>query len=1140
MSPKNLVLPLLATGLALSLSLSAVAQAVSPPTDAQTLARYDKNKNGRLDADELAAKQADDAKAAAAVSTDPSTSGGEVVEMSPFQVSSDNKGYYASNTMSGTRINSKLEDLGASISVVTKQQMQDFAVLDLNDVFLYEANTEGTGNYTDVSIDRNGVVADNVAANPNNANRIRGIGPANQALGNFQLSGRAPIDPLLDIDGVEISRGPNSNLFGLGSGSGTVNFVPSRANVNRESTTVDLRINDLGGYRTALVFNRPVLKGKLAVRGSIAYQDDEFVRQPSFDRSTRYGGMVTYKPFKNTTLYASYQRYEDYARRPNAILPRDAVTYWQQQGRPTWDPSTWTVTRNGVKTVVPFNSNQGTETTLLGPGLESGGTGLAARPSIFVDRYGVVDLWMIGRQSGIPAPTTANPNPIPTPDFQAGNPRFVESQPAPRVGPLAPTVVSITDRSIYDWTDANIAAANWSKDQVNTFTAELEQVFFSTPRHLLAAQLGWLREDAKRYTRSFIGTSGESPMVVYVDVNEKLLDGRPNPFFLRPYVNALEPSIFRAPQIRDTYKAQLAYKLNFAQNKGWTRWLGDHAFLGYTEYKDTDSANYRFRDVIVDNHAWLAAGVNRQGPTVARAYYRYYLGDNQGQNIEYGSPAWDRLSGTRNLTWYNAATQQWVNEPSTIGEAFAPGTSHSENIIKTFGAVTQNFFLEGRLVTTFGLRKDSNFNRNFASTTLLADGISPDYSSDDTSPNDWFRRDGRTKTAGAVVKPFLGWRAIDSRADSGTGFTRYAADFLRGLNFHYNHADSFIPATIAQNLNLVLLPNPSSVGKDYGVSFNLSRKLFARLNIYETKQVNSRTGDAGVIATRAGRLDFAFGGNNDQFNLQRQATAWVTAANPSFTTDQVTTEVAKIMEVPVDRLAQMNAYPIAETSDVVSKGKELEITYNATRFWTAKMTAAEQQVIETNVTPGIQEYIDARMPNWTKVIDPRTNTPWFTTRYGSAGTASDFLNLNVIGPYKLLRATEGKNRPQIRQWRFNALSNFQLAGVTENKWLRRMSVSTALRWESKGSIGYYTYDNDPNAYDPNHVIYDKSHTYLDLGLSYNSKILHDKVGLRVQLNVRNVGENGRLQPVGALPNGQPHSFRIIDPQQFILTTTFTL
>ena len=55
-------------------------------------------------------------------------------KLSPFEVMSDTKGYYSSNTMSGTRFNSKLEDLGSSITVVTKQQMEDTAVLDLNEL----------------------------------------------------------------------------------------------------------------------------------------------------------------------------------------------------------------------------------------------------------------------------------------------------------------------------------------------------------------------------------------------------------------------------------------------------------------------------------------------------------------------------------------------------------------------------------------------------------------------------------------------------------------------------------------------------------------------------------------------------------------------------------------------------------------------------------------------------------------------------------------------------------------------------------------------------------------------------------------------------------------------------------------------
>jgi hypothetical protein len=231
---------------------------------------------------------------------------------------------------------------------------------------------------------------------------------------------------------------------------------------------------------------------------------------------------------------------------------------------------------------------------------------------------------------------------------------------------------------------------------------------------------------------------------------------------------------------------------------------------------------------------------------------------------------------------------------------------------------------------------------------------------------------------------------------------------------------------------------------------------------------------------------------------------------------------------------------VAETSDVVSKGKEIEISFNPMRYWTSRVTIGQQQVVEQNVTPAIQQYIDSRMPVWTKVIDLSSGQLWFTTRYGSAGTASDFLNGSVLAPYKLLRANEGKSRPQIRQWRVNAFSTFQLAGLSDHRWLKRIAVSGALRWEDKASIGYYTYDNDPNAYDPSRRIYDKARAYVDFGGSYTARIFRNKVGLRIQLNLRNALEGGRLQPVGALPNGVPYSFRIVDPRLLILTTTFNL
>ena len=260
----------------------------------------------------------------------------ETLQLTPFQVVADERGYQAFNTLSGTRLNSKLEDLGSSITVVTKQQLIDTAAIDINDVFLYEANTEGTGNFTQFNTNRNGGVQDNVSADPQTANRIRGIGGsgasgtgtntnstfgANTAIGNFASNAKVPLD-LYNIDSVEINRGPNSSLFGIGNSAGSVNLVPTQANPTRAVSGFTFRLDSFGGRRESLDLNRPLIANRLAVR--IAAVDDSkgFTRKPSSERIRR--GQISFlaRPFATTTLTGSAERYTNFARRPNSLTPR--------------------------------------------------------------------------------------------------------------------------------------------------------------------------------------------------------------------------------------------------------------------------------------------------------------------------------------------------------------------------------------------------------------------------------------------------------------------------------------------------------------------------------------------------------------------------------------------------------------------------------------------------------------------------------------------------------------------------------------------------------------------------------------------------------------------------------------------------
>ena len=319
------------------------------------------------------------------------------VVISPFEVRGDRQGYYSANTMAGTRLNSKVEDLAASLTVVTKAQMADFAALDINDIFLYEAGTEGTGTFTDFTVDRNGAPIDNTQLNPSNANRVRGLGPANISFGNYETSGRVPIDPS-NIDAVEISRGPNANIFGLGGAAGTVNLQPSSANLTRNRSEVSARVDSFDGYRTGLDLNRVLRRNVLAIRGSAVFQHDGFVRKPSGTDTTRLNGMVKYQPFKFTTLRASYSYYKISGNRPNTSTPRDTITGWLNSGSPTWNPVTSRVTLNGVPSTGTFSI-----TTLPAYFSNTAGTG-RSNSTMFVDGNGTVGFW------GITQATTTTSN----------------------------------------------------------------------------------------------------------------------------------------------------------------------------------------------------------------------------------------------------------------------------------------------------------------------------------------------------------------------------------------------------------------------------------------------------------------------------------------------------------------------------------------------------------------------------------------------------------------------------------------------------------------------------------------------------------------------------------------------------------
>jgi outer membrane receptor protein involved in Fe transport len=1125
---------LLAPVCALLASPQLRAQRTAP--DAATLAKYDKNKNGRLDADELAALQADEAKAAATPTEKSApTEPGDALLMSPFEVKSgEDTGYLASSTMSGTRLNSKLEDLGASITVVTKQQLLDTASVDLNDIFMYEANTEGTGQFTNSSVDVNGLTTDSVQNSPQTSNRIRGIGQANMSIGGFESNSRIPVDTY-NLDSVEIARGANSNLFGLGNASGTVNLNQSQGNLNREITQFSLRGDNWGGFRGTVDLNRPIFKNKLAIRLSGLYDSKGFVRKPSGDLQRRQYIAVTYVPFESTKISGSAEFMTDQRQTPNAQTPRDTISYWMQNGRPTWDPITQTANFRAdpsrLTDPVLRSVLVGTNDALLPSGLGLDTTQYT-RPSFYVDG-GKIQLWTPNRNSnnGIPNNTGGAARIIGTYTDVIRN----RAAQFPLYTPL-----SVSDKSLYDWTDVNFAATNWNEDKAATYNFTIDQKIFRTESQQLYAQGSWRHEYSATYNRNLIGSTS----FLYLDINERLLDGKPNPYFLRPYVTVWEPTVNRTSDNVDFLRAQLAYLVDFRRKGRWISWLGNHQAVGFYQSKFAVTRTYSAREMIQDPHTWLNAA-NYSSNAQGRISYKYYLGDNSGYNVDYAPPKSGTQTGLYTFHYLsNATTGAFTDEQALFGES-PTGASRNRNELHTRGANLQSFLWSDRIVTTLGYRTDETRGRGTPGLVVNpTTGLFDFADLEKRGWNAWSYRAGDTKTGQVVLKPFLGWGFVDRRAQQG-GFTGWAGSTLRSLSLFYNKSDSFQPdASPKKNLLGELLPDPNGQNVDRGFQIDLyKRKLSLRMNWYRTEQKDARVqGGASTAVGRTQQLDTG----TSTFALYTWAQN-VVVARPSMagaSAAQIQTETYKLMQLPDNWFDQFNGFATSDVNDVTSTGTEIELNFNPTSSFRLKFTAARQSTVDSNLSNANQDYIDLRLPAWLSIKDDAGNLWWTQT------TANTWYNSFIIPTLKLARANLGKPRSQIKEWTGNLFGNYEfgderwLGGLGEGftSKLKGLGVGAAAHYADKSSIGFQGLvdpDGIARTYDITKPFYDPARISYDFNASYRLRLFNNKIRSRVQLNVRDAfSHQGSLRAISVNPDGTPSNFRIVDGPQWLLTTTF--
>ncbi|MDR2675027.1 MAG: hypothetical protein LBC18_09200 [Opitutaceae bacterium] len=1124
----------------------------------------------------------------------------EPVEMSVFEVTAKKRGYYAETAMAGTRLNSSIEDLGAAITVITTDQMDDFGMIDINDILSFEVGTEGAGTFTDVSIDANGSVSDGNMDDPGSANRVRGLGNPNKTFGNFETSGRTPLDRML-LDGVEIIRGPSSIIAGLGNPAGTINSIPATPHLTRNRNKVQVRLDGNNGFRESLDVSRVLVKGRLAVRAQQLFWHQGFQRKPSGTDAELYNFMVKYQPSKRTVFNVAYSKYKISGNRANAITPADGITPWRERGEYTWDPlepnlgSTFGAAydRNGNKIPGQANTNYMTNNGGLARMFQTSGRGTSL---LFVDRDGSI-LWMAPRG-------TETDNAFANDQTQY-NYAMVGQQPVldPNL-PLSTTSrypVGVHDRSLYDWTSINIAATDWFYQTNDTILARLAQTFIDTPQHYLAVEFGWFREDSTSYSKLLMGKSKKNQTSSYlaIDINRRLYDGSDNPNYLRPYLAVNQDLVSENPLLNDTFRTQLAYKLDFRRNKGWTRWLGLHSLSAFHEYKQFEWRRYNYRHALTSEHPWLPAGTprgtssiptdaangdrewNMVSNTNTRNYAFYYMGDAIGQNVDY-SPG-TLTPGQYDYIWGNVASGLIHRDPAYLGLAAdlagSGGLNNTLKITKSLGAVLQSHLVRDGVVVTVGIRRDRVVQQYGVPPQLMPDGLSHDYAWDNQWTGNWrsntggdgyyFDPDrmtprtnyGDTHVEGVVVKP-AAW--IGANAP-------WYLRWMRQFSFFHNQSGSLdLSYDPAINLAGQEVQNPTGTGKDYGFTLRLfDNRLIMKLNRYEMRTQNQRGTSAPVgrvLMFDIYELNFDDEDEPESMNavrtfgLNKVATDWVKqmalANGETLASAEIFDRVAAIMHMAPERLYTMQNKRslITEVDEGVAKGLEFELNWAPADYLNLRFNASKAEARNLTVAKGFADYLAERLEFWQNLIDPITGARWWTSAYentatGQPGqTAEAWYNSSVKPDWDLARQREGIPRDNVSKYTLKFLANMRLAGITNHSILRAMDVGGSIRWTSAVGIGNYGIDLDGpdpitgqivhTKLDPKRTVWGESTTIVDFNVGYRTKLWRNRVAARFQFNIANAFEDGHLQAVRADSNGQPYVFRIIDPRQFNFIATF--
>ncbi len=545
----------------------------------------------------------------------------ETIVLSPFVVeASEDQGYTAKDTLAGTRVRTELKDVASAISVVTAQFLKDTGAKNSADLLVYTPSTEVggiRGNFSGVA--GGGIYQENTITS---TTRVRGLDSADNTRDYFLTD--IPWDGF-NVGRVDLQRGPNSILFGIGSPAGIINTSVNDASF-KTAYNYENRVDTYGSLRNSVSLNQELIKNVLAIRVAAVKDDELYEQTPAYNNSSRFYGALRLDPklfgdSNHTSIKVKYEDGKINSNNPRAIPPGDSVTRWFGTGADKYgNPGFNKIIINQFNTaqVTPWGTYAASKGGTLANGLALSNQTRSYWPDV-INYYEATPMNLnslasptvpsstptktitAGVNTGLAVPNSfggavnaqflplgipMNTAYYPLAGATSGFPGFSGTNGQSSVpGAIFYANSVLQDPSIFNfYKDLGDGPNKHEWQKWHALNVSLEQTFFNDR---LAFQLAFDHQDYLAGAEQFM--AGEN-YNINIDINATYADGTPNPNVGRPYFGngASAPGLnYQNQTIRDTVRFTPTYDLHFEDFLGKNRLgkiLGHHVFTGVFEH----------------------------------------------------------------------------------------------------------------------------------------------------------------------------------------------------------------------------------------------------------------------------------------------------------------------------------------------------------------------------------------------------------------------------------------------------------------------------------------------------------------------------------------------------------------------------